>query len=1302
EEGITLIDEKAFTECVSLANVEFEESDLLLTFGNAVFSYYGAKISNTNSPLSEEPAALKSFEVPARTTKIGQHMFRNNVWFETLTFEQPKGQIVPLTIDNYAFSGTDTANNVSGGYIAAYPYSKQFTQLTIPARTVSIGQGSFASQFFVETLTFEQGFNPKTIGKYAFSQMLSLKSLNLAEGMETIGESMFAINKPNATATTGATYYDAEHGIRTLVSSKKGEFGFGTDCLTKVVIPYGVKTINENAFQNRSEIDSLEIADTVETIAAAFLSTTVYNENPMEIVLPRNLKSLAGTAFNGWKNITKVVIDCPYLTTLDGAFSNNQSYEVAAKDVVFGNIGSLTTIDRSFVKANLKSVTFTNDSATADLAISGSFCDENGRSISPVATIVLPSNVKSISRSFENLPKLEEIAFATDHEHYSFVKGGLYYTDGSEKVLVTWLLAYPDADIADDTTKIGEYAFKGTNAIFRRPLDSVTIPASVKVIDQYAFACVDIASITIPDTVESLENNALHQSAAKSIVCGARYIKDNAFDSCVMLETLVLTGNVEMLSTTSIVSLGNPSKLVSVTLQGNTVKTLVRGFGTLNAYPLFNNTDEQSSTAAGNFKFKILVDNATVLAQYMQDAIWTEANVADILTATKVDVTFGSSKISIPAGAELSSMQVPYDESGYVWLTPSYKEVGAGSVIDASVVLSKAYKVTVVDGENSTVTYVIDGGKMPAAASGKAYFTADGKVYDASKAVSQSMTLTLAETVTVTLPDKTALTVIKGGTVPAELLGNETLVYEKEGAAYVFDANEAVSKAVTLQKPVVITLFDTTATPATSKFVYAIAGKKVAQAQIDALGLAANQGVANGDKIVTINADTVFNGEATYMIRQIVVVTFLDELANTNEQVTILNGTKVPVYAFPGASDEIVWGKLWSKTYQLVNYNNKYFNGDYQTVSNSDGIFTYYKFIDVTIVVSAEAAKNGAAATVQGDVTIAKTDKNNTLPSALHVFKYGAAVTVPELKAGYAYFDENGNKYTAQQLAKATKTGIFTAKPDVTYTVDFGGASQVSVIKGETVAAEKIPTGCVWGTVADGKFTAFDFSQPVTADVTLVKYVQLTFTDGSVTPVTYTVPANGKLAADQLTALQLDAAKAWALNGKEVTIDANTEFAASASYTALKKVTVTFGGSAVTTLAGYAVDAADYVAPASGHVWVSVKTEGDKTTYTEYSQSATFDADATFVAKIKVTVYASAAAVKENQASGEKVYYLDAGDAITFSELKDNYAYTLNGAIVADVTGLTASTSVTYTAAEVETVTVILADGTVKTVTLIK
>ena len=88
----------------------------------------------------------------------------------------------------------------------------------------------------------------------------------------------------------------------------------------------------------------------------------------------------------------------------------------------------------------------------------------------------------------------------------------------------------------------------GTLCFFEKPIESVTIPESVKIIENSAFYYADaLKTVTIPDTVETLESRAFGWcNALESVVIGKGIteIPDFCFNHCIALTTIDIPENI--------------------------------------------------------------------------------------------------------------------------------------------------------------------------------------------------------------------------------------------------------------------------------------------------------------------------------------------------------------------------------------------------------------------------------------------------------------------------------------------------------------------------------------------------------------------------------------------------------------------------------------------------------------------------------------------------------------------------------------------------------------------------------------
>ena len=244
--------------------------------------------------------------------------------------------------------------------------------------------------------------------------------------------------------------------------------------LTSIVIPASVTTIDYNAFQYCSGLTSVTFGENSQltTIGAgAFCDCSSLTS----ITIPDSVTTIGNIAFHGCTSLTSIVIP-----------------------------DSMTTIGKSVFKycSNLTSVTFGENS---QLTTIGDFAFYDCRSLT---SIVIPASVTSIG----------ELAFSGSNVTDVYYKGdiagwcGISFGDASANPMVYADNLYIDGKlvegelvIPDSVTTIPIFAFRGC------AVTSVTFgnESQLTAIDSHAFAfCKSLTSVTIPDGVTSIGNNA--------------------------------------------------------------------------------------------------------------------------------------------------------------------------------------------------------------------------------------------------------------------------------------------------------------------------------------------------------------------------------------------------------------------------------------------------------------------------------------------------------------------------------------------------------------------------------------------------------------------------------------------------------------------------------------------------------------------------------------------------------------------------------------------------------------------------
>ena len=207
--------------------------------------------------------------IPDGVTAIGEGAFRwcktteeyEDICDRTLSSLGWKTRTVDLKIRSVTIPNTVTSIGVKAFYEC-----KDLKEITIPNSVVSIGDDAFYRCLWLENLIIGSGL--KSIGKGAFSAIRSLESISVVADNPT---------------------YRSEGNC--LIRKADNCLALGSE---KSVIPDGVESIGDRAFQDRKYLPYINIPDTVTNIGeSAFYDC----ETLKSLMLPPRLKSIGAYAF---------------------------------------------------------------------------------------------------------------------------------------------------------------------------------------------------------------------------------------------------------------------------------------------------------------------------------------------------------------------------------------------------------------------------------------------------------------------------------------------------------------------------------------------------------------------------------------------------------------------------------------------------------------------------------------------------------------------------------------------------------------------------------------------------------------------------------------------------------------------------------------------------------------------------------------------------------------------------------------------------------------------------------------------
>lgn len=435
---------------------------------------------------------------------------------------------IPDTVISGGQTYTVTAIGVSA--FGSFSTPINVSSVFIPATVRSIGSHAFIYCNALTTVTFAEGSQLKSIGNNAFwgSEHLypRFKEIKIPDSVETIGNGAFRhcqnlerITLPSALQTlSNGTFY-------------------GCAALSEVTFPASLKTIEKSAFG--------------------------YCRNLSEVKLPASLTTIQSYVFNGCSALKTVFYDGS-LAQWNHITANKDADNDADKDVLGYSCPSLVTGDYTaqfisvkddpFAYPPPKTVTITKYTGTESTVILPSeisswpvtkIGEDALKDHTTITSVTIPASVTEIgSNAFAGCTNLTSVNYEGDWSNLTIQSGNPAVQDAANAPLF-------DFDFTLDNTAaiVTNYKYKGTAA-------DVTIPSRyqgkpVTAIGHAAFFNSAVTSVTIPDSVTSIDDNAFgfcSQLTNISIPNSVTYIGFSAFAHCTSLKSITLPSSLSFIS----------------------------------------------------------------------------------------------------------------------------------------------------------------------------------------------------------------------------------------------------------------------------------------------------------------------------------------------------------------------------------------------------------------------------------------------------------------------------------------------------------------------------------------------------------------------------------------------------------------------------------------------------------------------------------------------------------------------------------------------------------------------------------
>lgn len=449
-----------------------------------------SKITRRNKAAAATPE--KYFEFSKKTGTITEYYFE----------EGPKDVIIPksiggvkvLAIGTGAFSGCDS-----------------ITSVKMPDSITKIREGAFEDCSSLRTVKISK--NVVSIGNDAFSGC-SLKSITIPEGIKSIGDKAFSdCNFKRVTIPKGLNKISSEM--------------FSGTRLINIDIPGNIKTIENSAFDDCDSLLKVTLRNGVKTIGeGAFADCNILKR----VFIPGSVTDINKDAF---------LESSPALISVDQerATSPIAEYEPwgakSGTQVVFKGESpterELFTID---TEGTIREYHERNNPTPEKVSIPKKIGDVEvnalGRALfagSKVKSLSIPDSVTYIGeKAFKCCAGLSSVT----------IPDSVTYM-GSEAFSECENLK--DVKLSSNLTEIEEQVFSNSSL-----KNGIKIPSSVTIIDDSAFQGCKFNSITIPDSVKSLDDAFSDCKSLKTVRLGSRleYAGNALFEECPSLRLVYI------------------------------------------------------------------------------------------------------------------------------------------------------------------------------------------------------------------------------------------------------------------------------------------------------------------------------------------------------------------------------------------------------------------------------------------------------------------------------------------------------------------------------------------------------------------------------------------------------------------------------------------------------------------------------------------------------------------------------------------------------------------------------------------
>ena len=488
--SVITIGDHAFEGCFQNSDITLLSAEHNVThIGEYAFGNYGGQIILPETLIhigdyAFSNSALTSLTLPSNLEYIGDYAF---VGCTNITGDINGDLTIPNSVTYLGEQAFSDCYNINGHLtlsanietMGEMPFNmcSGFTGLTIPEGITTISQFAFnwcanmrGNLVIPNSVT--------SIGKYAFNECGFDGTLTLPENLTAIEEGVFYqcisltgnLDLPENITSIGANAFINCMGLT-------GDLN----------IPNGVTSIGNNAFSYCSFDGTLYIPNSVTSIGVAAFSGCDFTGT---INIPDGVTSIGGSAFRGCASFTELVLGRGLTEIDNGAFQE------------CGLLSKVTSLATTAPTLGDDAFTGINPDATLYYPSAGeqSYTDKGWMQY-------FSNSINQMCGDFA----FYDIDLSTGKLTISG-SGAMWDYDGTNQApWRQYATQITSVEISGGITSIGKNAFYGMSAL----TGAVNIPASVTLIDEYAFAlCTGISELTLSEGLTNINNYAFYNCVA--------------------------------------------------------------------------------------------------------------------------------------------------------------------------------------------------------------------------------------------------------------------------------------------------------------------------------------------------------------------------------------------------------------------------------------------------------------------------------------------------------------------------------------------------------------------------------------------------------------------------------------------------------------------------------------------------------------------------------------------------------------------------------------------------------------------